>query len=133
MALPACRARMELARTLVRSDRAVAISEARAALAAFDRLGAVPDADAASAFLRDLGIKGRTGPKNLELLSKRELEVLRLVAKGLSNAEIAERLFISTKTAGHHVSSILSKLGLRSRTEAAAFAALNLGRELAQK
>jgi ATP/maltotriose-dependent transcriptional regulator MalT len=133
MALPACRARMELARTLVRSDRAVAISEARAALAAFDRLGAVPDADAASAFLRDLGIKGRTGPKNLELLSKRELEVLRLVAQGLSNPEIAERLFISTKTAGHHVSSILSKLGLRSRTEAAAFAALNLGRKPAQK
>jgi ATP/maltotriose-dependent transcriptional regulator MalT len=133
MALPACRARMQLARTLVDSDRAVAISEARAALAAFERLGAAPDADAASAFLRELGVKGRTGPKNLELLSKRELEVLRLVAQGLSNPEIAERLFISTKTAGHHVSSILSKLGLRSRTEAAAFAALNLGREPAQK
>lgn len=133
IALPACRARMELARTLVDSDRPVAISEARAALAAFERLGAVPDANAASAFLRDLGVKGRTGPKNLELLSKRELEVLRLVAQGLSNSEIAERLFISTKTAGHHVSSIRSKLGLRSRTEAAAFAALNLGREPAQK
>jgi ATP/maltotriose-dependent transcriptional regulator MalT len=133
MALSACRARMELARTVVVSDRSVAISEARGALAAFERLGAVPDADAASAFLRDLGVKGRSGPKNLELLSKRELEVLRLVAQGLSNPEIAERLFISTKTAGHHVSSILSKLGLRSRTEAAAYAALNLGREPAQK
>ncbi|MGH2825668.1 MAG: LuxR C-terminal-related transcriptional regulator [Actinomycetota bacterium] len=133
MALPACRARMGLARTLVESDRGVAISEARAALAAFERLGAVPDADAASAFLRDLGVKGRTGPKNLELLSKRELEVLRLVAQGLSNPEIAERLFISTKTAGHHVSNILSKLGLRSRTEAAAYAAINLEREQARK
>jgi DNA-binding NarL/FixJ family response regulator len=129
MALSACRARMQLARVLVESDRPVAITEARAALAAFDRLGAVPDADGAAAFLRELGVKGRTGPKNLELLSKRELEVLRLVAQGLSNPEIAERLFISVKTAGHHVSSILSKLGLRSRTEAAAYAAIHLGGE----
>ena len=133
LALPACRARMELARSLVDRDRPVAISEARAALAAFERLGAIPDADAASAFLRELGVKGRTGPKDLELLSKRELEVLRLIAQGFSNAEIGGRLFISTKTAGHHVSSILSKLGVRSRTEAAAYAALNLGREPAAK
>lgn len=133
LALQACRARMELARVLVHRDLPVAISEARAALAAFDRLGAVPDADGAAAFLRDLGVKGRTGPKNLELLSKRELEVLRLVAKGLSNAEIAERLYISVKTAGHHVSNILSKLGLRSRTEAAAYAAIHLGPEPVEK
>ena len=129
MALTACRARMELARTLVDSEKPLAISEARAALAAFDRLGAIPDADSAAAFLRDLGVKGRTGPKNLELLTKRETEVLRLVAQGFSNGEIAERLFISVKTAGHHVSSILSKLGLRSRTEAAAFASVHLPSE----
>jgi DNA-binding CsgD family transcriptional regulator/tetratricopeptide (TPR) repeat protein len=126
MALPACRARMELARTLANTNRPVAISEARASLAAFERLGAIPDADSAAAFLRDLGVKGRTGPKNLELLTKRETEVLRLVSQGFSNGEIAERLFISVKTAGHHVSNILSKLGLRSRTEAAAFASLHL-------
>lgn len=129
LALQACRARMELARALVGRDPAVAISEARSALAAFDRLGAVPDADRAAAFLRELGVRGRTGPKNVDLLSKRELEVIRLIAQGLSNAEIAARLFISTKTAGHHVSSVLSKLGLRSRTEAAAFAAIHLGAE----
>ena len=133
MALMACRARLELARTLVAVDRPRAISEARSALAAFDRLGAVPDADAAAAFLRDLGVKGRTGPKNLELLTKREQEVLRLVAQGLSNSEIAERLFISIKTSGHHVSNILSKLGLRSRTEAAAFAAVHLPGEPATR
>ncbi|WP_167043582.1 LuxR family transcriptional regulator [Salinibacterium sp. ZJ454] len=126
LALQACRARLALARALVADgDIPVAISEARAALAAFDRLGARPDADATSAFLRELGVRGRTGPKNLDLLSQREREVLGLVAQGLTNAEIAERLFISVKTAGHHVSSILTKLGVRSRTEAAAFAAVH--------
>jgi DNA-binding NarL/FixJ family response regulator len=133
MALSACRARMELARTLLDTNRPLAISEARAALAAFDRLGAIPDADAAAAFLRELGVRGRTGPKNLEVLTKREIEVLRLVAQGLSNGEIAERLFISIKTAGHHVSNILSKLGLRSRTEAAAFASIHLPSEPAAR
>ena len=129
MALNACRARIALARTLSVVDRPRAVTEARGALAAFDRLGAIPDADAAAAFLRELGVRGRTGPKNLELLTKREVEVLRLVARGHSNAEVAERLFISIKTAGHHVSNILSKLGLRSRTEAAAFAAVHLPAE----
>lgn len=133
MALAACKARLGLARALRGTDRPLAISEARAALAAFDRLGAIPDADAAAAFLRELGVRGRTGPKNLELLTKREIEVLRLVAKGFSNSEIAERLFISIKTAGHHVSNILTKLGLRSRTEAAAFASIHLPSEPASR
>jgi DNA-binding CsgD family transcriptional regulator len=132
--LLACRARVELAQTLATSDKPTAISEARAALAAFERMGATRDADRAASLLRDLGVKGRTGPKMTGGLSKREIEVLRLLSEGCSNAEIAERLFISVKTAGHHVSNILSKLGLRSRTEAAAYAVLNLGaREMAPK
>jgi ATP/maltotriose-dependent transcriptional regulator MalT len=133
LGLLSCRARMELAEALVDVDKPLAISEARAALAAFERMGANADADRASSWLRDLGVKGRTGPKDIGRLSKREIEVLRLLAQGCSNAEIAERLFISVKTAGHHVSNILSKLGVRSRTEAAAYAVLNLGREPAAK
>jgi DNA-binding NarL/FixJ family response regulator len=59
-------------------------------------------------------------------LTPRELEVLALVAAGRTNREIAEALFVSEKTAGHHVSSILRKLAVRSRVEAAG-AAQRLG------
>lgn len=55
-------------------------------------------------------------------LSERELEVLRLVATGISNQEIAEKLYISEKTVKSHVSNILSKLHLADRTQAAVFA-----------
>jgi non-specific serine/threonine protein kinase len=55
-------------------------------------------------------------------LSKRELEVLRLIADGKSNQEIATALFISPNTTAHHVTSILNKLGLESRAAAAAYA-----------
>jgi DNA-binding NarL/FixJ family response regulator len=127
-ALLACRTRLDLARSLVAVDRGRAVAEAQVALQGFDRMGAAADADRAAAFLRELGVRGRTGPRDIGTLTQRERQVLRLVAEGLSNPEIAERLFISTKTAGHHVSNILLKLGVRSRTEAAAYAMLHLPR-----
>jgi DNA-binding CsgD family transcriptional regulator len=116
------RAHLALAKSTAARDPERAVEEARQALMVFERLGATRPADTAAALLRELGAAGRTGPKGLGLLTKRELETLRLVAEGLTNAEIAARLYISTKTAGHHVSNILMKLGLRSRTEAAAYA-----------
>ena len=79
------------------------------------------EADEADALQRRLGGRGRVGPKGLGLLTRRETEVLNLLGEGLTNAEIAERLFISTKTAANHVSNILVKLNLRSRAEAAAY------------
>ena len=55
--------------------------------------------------------------------------MLRLLGEGLSNREIGDRLFISPKTAEHHVSRIYGKLGLKSRAEAAAWAVRSLGPE----
>lgn len=117
------RARLELARVIAPETPDLGAVEARLALASFEELGATRDADAAAGLLRELGAAGRRAwPKGHGTLTKRETEVVSLLASGLSNAEIGERLYISTRTAEHHVASILSKLGLRSRAEAAAYA-----------
>jgi DNA-binding CsgD family transcriptional regulator len=79
--------------------------------------------------LRDLGVARRprqpqpgtlTNPAGL---TDRQLEILRLAATGLSNAEIAQRLVVSPRTVDHHVSAILQKLGVRTRRDATAWAA----------
>ncbi|WP_369134165.1 LuxR C-terminal-related transcriptional regulator [Modestobacter sp. I12A-02662] len=117
-----------LARARVEAPTAGPLAEedARAALAVFDRLGARSLADAAAALLRSLGARPRPVAHPADVLTAREREVLGLVAAGLSNPEIAARLFISRKTAAHHVSSVLAKLGVRSRAEAAALHAREL-------
>ena len=116
------RARLALAEAVADAAPARAVLEARAARDALARLGAAPDADRAAALLRRLGVSGRAAGRGAEGLTPREAEVLGLLGAGLSNAEIADRLVISRKTAEHHVGRVLGKLGLRSRAEAAAHA-----------
>ena len=121
MPYEAGRTRLLFAASLRNSDHAVAKMEARAALTVLDDLGAVRDADAACRILRELGVRAtRASPPGLQPLTKREREVFVLLGEGLSNPEIAQRLFISRKTVEHHVGHILAKLHLRSRAQAAA-------------
>lgn len=116
-------ARLELARALAAEEPACASEEARAAYEAFRELGASRAMDAAAEILRGLGEATGARPRTQGELTARENEVLELLARGMSNAQIAQSLFITEKTAGHHVSSILSKLGVRNRAEAAVHAA----------
>jgi len=76
----------------------------------------------ASRVVQELRGAKRDTPNLFTDLSDRELEVLRLIADGLSNAEIADRLVISEKTVKGHVSNILGKLHMLDRTQAAVFA-----------
>jgi DNA-binding NarL/FixJ family response regulator len=92
------------------------------ALEAFELRKATRDADVAAALLRSLGGAGRGAPRLAGELTSREREVLRLLGEGLSNADIAERLVISPKTAEHHVGRILRKLELKSRSQTTAYA-----------
>lgn len=119
---------LELAHVLVEvGEQGDAIGHAERAVAIFDRLGATPLGDRARALLRSLGVTGRRASAStaaqFAVLSNREQQVLALLREGLTNAEIGERLYISAKTAEHHVSRVLSKLGVRSRAEAAAVGA----------
>jgi DNA-binding NarL/FixJ family response regulator len=83
--------------------------------------GAVALADRIRRILRDEGVvqlppRPRASTRaNPAGLTNRQLDVAKLVARGLTNAEIADRLFISPKTTDHHVSAVLTKLGIPSR------------------
>ncbi|HEX2681809.1 MAG TPA: response regulator transcription factor, partial [Candidatus Dormibacteraeota bacterium] len=97
----------------------------RQSLTKLQRLGARPAAAIVARKLRTLGASGVSrGPRpttqrNPARLTRREVEVLELLSAGMRNADIAKRLFLSSKTVDHHVSAILGKLEVDSRVEAA--------------
>lgn len=118
----------EAARALAESKDDALLHQA---LAEFERLGAEPAARLLRQGLRARGAAVPRGPRpatraNPAELTARELEVLRLVAAGKRNAEVADELVVSTRTVDHHVSAILRKLDVRTRGEAA-LAASRLG------
>jgi DNA-binding CsgD family transcriptional regulator/tetratricopeptide (TPR) repeat protein len=113
---------------LIDSDQ---VELVRRSLDTFDALGSKPAARIAGDRLRELGARVPRGPNASTLshaagLTRREVDVLELLAAGLRNAEIAELLSISPKTVDHHVSSVLAKLEVKTR-QAAAAKAIQMG------
>jgi DNA-binding CsgD family transcriptional regulator/tetratricopeptide (TPR) repeat protein len=113
-------------------EQALALAEGspeaqREALVILERLGAGPLAVIVRGRLRERGARVPRGPNeatrtNPSGLTTKELEVLKLLTQGCTNAQLARRLHRSPRTVDHHISAILQKLGVHSRTEAVAAA-----------
>jgi DNA-binding NarL/FixJ family response regulator len=120
------RARLDLARVLLRLGRTVDTAEvAGQALATFSQLGAGLEEVRAADLLRSASAQPPVTavPAAGHGLTAREVEVLQLLASGLSNQEIADQLVLSVRTVQRHVENIYAKTGARGRAAAAVFAA----------
>ena len=98
-------------------DRDAARTHAEAAASAADRMGAAPLLRAVAATVASARLSANAGSA-ATVLTPRERDVLALVAEGLTNREVGRRLFISEKTVSVHLSNLMAKLNVSSRTEA---------------
>ena len=114
--LARCRWRLAEA-SVAAGDRAAARTHAQAAAASAEKMGAVPLQRAVAATVSRARLAGPESTADA-VLTRREREVLALVAEGMTNREIGTRLFISEKTASVHLSNVMTKLNVSSRTEA---------------
>jgi ATP/maltotriose-dependent transcriptional regulator MalT len=118
----AAQVRLELAEALATHDRAATgLEHAHAARSTFEELGAKAAAKQADKLVGRLG--GRSAAAKRAGLTGREVEVLSLVAEGLSNRRIAERLVVSEHTVHRHLGNVYARLGVSSRAAAVALAA----------
>ncbi|MDO8670875.1 MAG: LuxR C-terminal-related transcriptional regulator, partial [Dehalococcoidia bacterium] len=118
MPFEAARSLLEWATVAMTGQPSAAAVAARASLAVLDHLGARNHADRCRRLLRQFGVPppiSRRTPPNGCPLSQREIEVARLVAEGLTTAEIAKRLQLSWRTIDHHLERIYGRLGIGSR------------------
>lgn len=119
-------ARLDLGRVLAHSDREGSVRAFTGAAALAEEVGAKTQQRLAAQELRRLGIRAwRRGPEargeGVAGLSSREVEIARLVAGGATNREVAQSFLISPRTVERHITNVLTKLGLRNRTELATF------------
>jgi DNA-binding NarL/FixJ family response regulator len=106
-------------------QRTAARKTLRAALEVFDRLRAEPWAERARAELRASGETARKrDPSTVDQLTPQELQIARFVAEGLSNKEVAAKLFLSPRTIDAHLRNVFAKLGVTSRTQLARISAI---------
>ena len=115
---------VDLARALADDDPVAAVEHARAAVAIFAELGAKRDLQRGRQALADLGVVAeppRRAPRRSGPLSPRELEVAALVAEGLTNGEIADRLTLSVRTVTSHLDHIYARLGINGRAALARY------------
>jgi DNA-binding CsgD family transcriptional regulator len=112
--------RIDLGRSLADSNSERSVEALRAAAGSATEMGAITEREVAEKLLRSLGVRTWRRGAAAEPLTDRERQIVRLVAAGASNPEIAQALFLSRKTVERHVSNVLKKVGVRNRAELAA-------------
>ena len=125
--LESASAHEDLGVALIASDRDAAVLAFSQTLTLYTELGASWDARRVRSRLRELGVRRRIVPAEPETngwaaLTRSELTIARIVAEGMTNREVAERLFVSPHTVNSHLRHVFSKLGIKSRVELARLA-----------